>query len=667
MELTSCVTLGLLSVASIINIVTVAVGLGLVIFFHELGHFLVAKWCGVYVERFSIGFGQPILSRKWGETEYVLAWLPFGGYVKMLGQDDMDPGQMTDDQVAENPRSYTAKSVPQRMAIISAGVIMNIITGTLFFMLAFSWGVMKVDRVAGVVMPGGPAWKQGLKNGDAIQAINGREVNDFDDILRGTALSRGPITIDGERPDGTEFRMTMTPIKAGIHNIIGVGPSPSLTVANWEKDKDGKPSLPGTAASHADFQPGETIVAIDDVPVETYQDLINQLGTRSSQPVQVKVTEPNSKKERVVTLEPERFLTLGIKTGMGKVAAVRKGSVAEQAGLREGDRFVTINDLDVERDLDPFRLTEVFSESAGKEVQLKVQREVSGGSPEVIALTVVPETANPWSEPPLMEESPISVPSLGLAYHLIPHIFSVEPGGPAATQGIQARDTIVSLKLQLSEGAKKDSINDNKDLTFDLTKKKHNWAHALWTLQEQCRTRKVQMTVKSATNSQERTVDLTPQAAEDWFLPTDRGLVFLRLETKRQAASLPEAFSMGAHSTISSMEDIYLTLRGLITGSISYQGLSGPIGIAKVAYSFASVGLTHFLLFLGLISINLAVINFLPIPVLDGGHMVFLLWEGLTRKKPSEKVVATATYFGLAFVLGLMMFVIWVDLFVERS
>ena len=105
-----------------LNILSVVLGLGLVIFFHELGHFAVAKWCDVHVERFSIGIGPILWSRQKGETEYALSALPFGGYVKMLGQDDMDPNQMTSAEIAENPRSYSAKTVPQRMAIISAAV-----------------------------------------------------------------------------------------------------------------------------------------------------------------------------------------------------------------------------------------------------------------------------------------------------------------------------------------------------------------------------------------------------------------------------------------------------------------------------------------------------------------------------------------------------------------
>src|ERR1700687_1547861 len=104
--------------AKAMSILLVLVGIGLVIFFHELGHFAVAKWCDVFVERFSIGFGPILWSRKYGETEYALSAIPFGGYVKMLGQDDMDPSQLTSEELAKAPRSYSAKSVSQRMAII---------------------------------------------------------------------------------------------------------------------------------------------------------------------------------------------------------------------------------------------------------------------------------------------------------------------------------------------------------------------------------------------------------------------------------------------------------------------------------------------------------------------------------------------------------------------
>ena len=119
---------------------------------------------------------------------------------------------------------------------------------------------------------------------------------------------------------------------------------------------------------------------------------------------------------------------------------------------------------------------------------------------------------------------------------------------------------------------------------------------------------------------------------------------------------------MGGRSMRSSMTEVYLTIRRLVSGDISTENMSGPIGIAKVAYATANEGLSALSWFLGFLSINLAVLNFLPIPVLDGGHMVFLMWEGVTRRRPSERVLTAATVAGMLFVLGLMGYVVYLDI-----
>ena len=175
------------SVASLLGlaavIVKVGLGLGAVIFVHELGHFLVAKACGVKCEKFFIGFdiGGYKLSHRWGETEYGIGILPLGGYVKMLGQDD-DPAHIADEMrkceiapgspeaneiVGPNGekyfvdrRSYLAKSVPQRMAIISAGVCMNVIFAFIFAVIAYGMGVSYMPCIVSETVPGSPAWRQ---------------------------------------------------------------------------------------------------------------------------------------------------------------------------------------------------------------------------------------------------------------------------------------------------------------------------------------------------------------------------------------------------------------------------------------------------------------------------------------------------------------------------
>ena len=146
-----------------------AFGLGFVIFLHELGHFLLAKWNGVKVEKFSIGFGPTLFGFRRGETEYVLAAVPLGGFVKMLGEGPEDEANKSTD-----PRAYPNKSVWARMAIISAGVIMNLLLGLACFVYAYGQGMEETPAKIGGVMAGSPAYEAGIQPGDEVVAIDGR-------------------------------------------------------------------------------------------------------------------------------------------------------------------------------------------------------------------------------------------------------------------------------------------------------------------------------------------------------------------------------------------------------------------------------------------------------------------------------------------------------------
>lgn len=146
---------------NVARLLATLVVLGLVIFVHELGHFLVARWAGVRVDRFAIGFGPALFSIRHGETEYALCLIPLGGYVRMLGQTDTpEVEEQTDDE-----RSYQNKSVGARMAIISAGVVMNILFGFACFAVAYQIGVDYQPAVIGTTIPALPAWKAGISGG----------------------------------------------------------------------------------------------------------------------------------------------------------------------------------------------------------------------------------------------------------------------------------------------------------------------------------------------------------------------------------------------------------------------------------------------------------------------------------------------------------------------
>jgi len=165
------------------SIAKAVIGLSFVVFVHELGHFLVAKWCDVHVTTFSIGFGPalPGCKVKWGETTYMIALLPLGGYVQMVGQVD---GDESGDGSDVDPRSYKNKTVWQRMAIISAGVIMNVILAFICFIIVFQ-GPGK-DRKAAVIAAtdtGSPAYRHSLPTGAVIEQIGEVKQPYFEDLL----------------------------------------------------------------------------------------------------------------------------------------------------------------------------------------------------------------------------------------------------------------------------------------------------------------------------------------------------------------------------------------------------------------------------------------------------------------------------------------------------
>ncbi len=661
------VTLALIpSAATLVNILTVALGLGLVIFFHELGHFAVAKWCDVLVERFSIGFGPVLWRKKWGETEYALSAIPFGGYVKMLGQDDIDPSQLTSEEIAENPRSYTAKGVPQRMAIISAGVIMNVVTGLLFFMIAFRAGIEATPAVVGEVQVGMPAWNAGMQIGDRITEINGRDIDDFNDLMQATALSSGTLHIQAVRPDGESYNVTLNPDISGTRRKIGVVPSRGLKLFRSPKEGQIPCVVPGSAAARAEppLEPGDLITAFNGEPVETYAELSELFSDHRSETVSLTVTrggdpdDPNSGEQLTISVPPAPFRTPGLRMDIGKVAALQKGAPADLAGIQIGDRLASVDDRDIGKEIDPLHLPDYFAERHGQPVVVGVVREVPGGQAEMEQVTLTPEDRGGWTVPPIFEETPLAIPAIGLAYHVQSTVLAVDEGGPADQAGIRPLDAITRLELILPEDAQPDGI-DESDISIDIGET--NLAYAFWQMQ-QFPNRQVRLTVQSAGSDQTQTVEITPRDAEDWFLPTARGMRFFSLSQPRKAETAAQAFQMGWDHTRSSIVNIYLTLRNLVTQQLSVKELHGPLGIVKVASDVAQVGIAPFLLFLGFLSINLAVLNFLPIPVLDGGHMVFLIWEGVSRKRPNEQVVVAATVAGMVFVVALMALVLYLDI-----
>ena len=652
----------------------VAGGLGFVIFVHELGHFLVAKACGVKCEKFFLGFdvgGLKLASFKAGETEYGIGILPLGGYVKMLGQDDNPSAAASEAQRARlsgdlpaepvagphpawDPRSYPAQSVPKRMAIISAGVIMNVIFAVIMASLAYGIGVREMTCALSSVRTGGAAWRAGLRTGDEIVAIAGRKDPIFTDLRHGVtvgSVAKG-IEFTVRRPaDGSERTVVLKPDTDLGAPTIGVTSPYSLTLpADISK---------GLAGAAARAQPalagGDTIRAVDGTPVSSYAELLAALSVKPGAAVTLtvdrKAPAADGKAGPVtsltIDLPPQPRLITGMAMTPLPIKAVQGDSPAAAAGIRAGERLSGVDGGPVG---DPATLEDRLRSRIGGTVTLKLES-ADGGSRTV---EVRPRAVTWRDDETAGIGSPLSIPSLGLAIPVQATVAAVTPGSPAAEAGIVAGDRIVRAVI-VEPGEEADP-----KAGIDFSESEPNWPIVAALMQQLPAGTALALTVESAAGGR-RELTLTPApAAGDYVV--DRGLVFEPVYRMMKAGSLAGAVRRGLLKTKEDLSMVYGFLGKLTRQQISPRLLGGPIEIAKQAGRSASEGFGRLLLFLTMLSANLAVVNFLPIPVLDGGHMVFLAYEWIRGKPPSEGVVVVLSYLGLALILSLMFFVFGLDL-----
>ncbi|MDH5526021.1 MAG: RIP metalloprotease RseP [Nitrospirota bacterium] len=190
--------------------------LAVLIFVHELGHFLVARWCKVRVLTFAIGFGPTMFSRTRGHTEYALKAIPLGGYVKMFGED---PEEELPE--SEKNETFSGKTVWQRMAIVFAGPLFNLVTAALIFCGVFLAGVPMLMATVGDVQADSPAAIAGVQVGDRITAIGNGKVTEWDDIRALVQESHGatlPVTVERGR---TTLHLSITPQNTVGKNLFG--------------------------------------------------------------------------------------------------------------------------------------------------------------------------------------------------------------------------------------------------------------------------------------------------------------------------------------------------------------------------------------------------------------------------------------------------------------
>jgi regulator of sigma E protease len=541
--------------------------LGGLIFFHELGHYLVARACGVHVVTFSIGFGPGVL--KWRgkqrraelpPTEYVLAPIPLGGYVRMLGHD---PSEEVPDEIRDV--SFAHQAVWKRVLIIAAGPVFNLVLPFLILIPLFAvLGQETQPATIGSVIPDKPAALARLRPGDRITHLDGEEVRYFWEIQ------------DYVYPRPEE------PIRVRL-------------------DRHGE------------------VVETTVVPLRDIE---------RHEPQSLGVTD-------------ERGI-LGITgTFLEAVVAPERGSIAAEAGLGPWDRVVSAAGAPIQR-FD--ELERVLRDHADRPVELVVWSEHYAEPRQGLRLGTY------QARRVTLPASPAD-PSRGIGTaNLV--IREVIPGSVADRMGLQARDRVIGLDASTGER----HYASLAELLGAALAHPETEQRLVWVRDGKRTTEKLSLAEYPVPRRDPNAKHKVAFFGASTYAPKDE---FADVPNERWLAY---GFFRGWEDAVLGIRRTWAVLMGMFKGDVSTDELSGPLRIGMYAHKAAEYGLTYFFTLMALLSVSLGLINLLPIPIFDGGHLVFLALEGIRRRPVSLRTRQVATYIGLAVILLLFVIVMRNDI-----
>lgn len=591
----------------------VVLGIGLVIFVHEAGHFIAARMCGVRVEVFSLGFGPRLFGWRRGDTLYQVALLPLGGFCKMAGEE------FTGEETAPREGDLGSKSVGARFFIYSGGVIMNVVFGLVVFPIVLSIGVPFIEPTVGRTDPGSPAWHARIEPGTRVLSVNDNPVIGFMYIGHEIALGPPEMTrLEVLEPGSEEPRTILVePEYNEAAGMSTIGVMPALDPRGEIVVAEGSP------AHAAGLRSGDRIVAIEsDLPEEPVPEALETM--RRAEPLELGVQRDGERMD--VTVVPEmlaqpKIPVLGVRTPLNLVFALRENPALAALGLQEGDRVRSVNGRPTLRSQDLHRGL-IASEGP---VRMVVDRD--GREFELTG-------------PALDRASALALASdIALRQDLQTNQVVVAPGSAAAEAGLRDGDRIARI-----DGAPIGTWEELYSVTRSVAKRPRELALA------------VERTGPDGTES--LSLAVTPRPREDAFY----GIEFKRASYLYRAPNLAEAFTVGFKGSWKFIVDSWMTLKRILLGQVSGENIGGIITIGVVSYSWASLGLPKLFFFLCILSLNLAFLNVLPIPVLDGGHLFFLLVEKIKGSPVSERVFGYSQMVGLVLILSLMIYVTFNDL-----
>ncbi len=728
--------------ATVQSYVLIFLGFSLVIFVHELGHFIAAKLCGVRVDKFAVGFGREMIGFTRGETRYAFNILPLGGYVKMMGQEDFAVDKSGELAVQSNPRSFTNKPIGQRMFIVSSGVFMNLLFAAAAFAAVFMIGLPSIPAEIGQLQAGMPADQAGMRVGDRIIRINGEGITDYADLQTAVVLSnpdkRLDITYERKDPATGEYKtdnVTISPEMSSENNVLRIGMAPPKT-----NEVGSVTNAPGTPPAEQ-IQLGDRIVAVNGQPTQSFYEIQDRLAgvrgewamlsidrpvvpidhearLRGETNVETKRVEVRWRARQAFTATGNAGEQSGHLLGLVPRQRVRQaleGQRGDLAGIKTGDIIARWGGQTAPR------LEEIIQsrkDNPDREIRVTVYREGEGEK----SLTLKPKG-------PGMLGSGVATDGLVLGSQennqlIVADILTqvtdkiktpaavlkdVMPRGALITklngEPIKSWNELYQRALKLAgtnvkltwtyEGLNEQSgemyVPHTIGTTFDLpgarqiisiggvhrkeveidgkrvTVSAEHWRGAMLILGDFVG-KEVDIVYKDNMESQTRTAKLlvTPEMVDTWTLRVgyvvDDIITWLRTIVIRETNPL-KASLIGLRKTAYFIEQVYLTMQRMIFDrTMSVEQISGPVGILQAGSQVAQAGTPQLLYFLALISANLAVINFMPLPIMDGGLFVFLLIEKIKGSPLSIRVQVATQLIGLALIIGIFLFVTFQDL-----
>lgn len=543
--------------------------LSLLVLFHEMGHFLAAKACNIYVDQFSIGMPPRIFGIRIGDTDYCVSALPIGGYVKMAGQEDAplsEEERQKDYGHVPPERWFCNRPLWQRYIVLLAGPFMNLVLALLLYVVLAAIGnnvpEMEVSARIGKIEKGSPAESASLYHeregadanaysgppdatgwqpGDIIVSVNGQKMEKYTDIFFAAVVAGAGktlnVVLDRTNPDNTKTRW-VSPVAPAVfgeteHPRFGVAPYSSALVQK---------AMPGMPAEKAGLQSNDIILRVNGLPVD--QSMFVETTEQTPEGGTLDLTVDRNGQTLQIPIQPQTI---------GRILGLNYGTES----------------LDFQKALP---VISFISDELGKKTNIQRKDIITSvnGQPATIELLRDLELKSP-----------------GGSLHL-------EIERPAILMGLLQR----SSKL---------------------------------------------------------TVDIPVDTVRAVGVELGKKLIHLKLPPSQW-------LSQAYHQSYQDLRQTIVTLRALIFGSVSPKMLGGPVMIFSATSQAAELGITWLIGITALISVNLAVFNLLPLPILDGGLVVLNTIEAVRRRPLSPKFQERFQQLGWLFIIALMLFVTWNDI-----